>query len=338
MIATFIACEKNEPQLSDNSISNSLKNEIQLVNIGNELRSTSSDELVLKFNDKIAYLQTINYLNKLSKAEREKWIASFDGFKSLMHIYSQAMDDAALLDESKESYLAFKDKYDDVLYFPMYNEDLGAYLPIENLEEAILVNENGKVIIEDSLFNLKTIDTYSELQKTGQAYYNDSIANNKSESTTRSTLMFTPEHHVTGVNQRIGTKESGWIERDSRALNLNFSRRTSNYPSADLIMRLDVAFRKKVWYGWTNYSSKTNTDIYITIEGRNYTFNSTREGFSSHDWIGSSALPMYKIYNPYNDPANYFTTPQINASFTVSYQGFALPYSWSCVLEGTTLY
>jgi hypothetical protein len=102
-----------------------------------------------------ADLTSVNFL-------REK------GFISLYDVFVDAMNNAEEYYERPGGYEEFKKKY-PTLYFPEYEDDYSAYLPVSDKHLARLADVNGNVIINGETISLKDISSYEQLQELGQA-------------------------------------------------------------------------------------------------------------------------------------------------------------------------
>ncbi len=76
---------------------------------------------MLEFNNALTRIRSLN-----SSKEKIEWVHStYPEFNSVQDIYNSAMIEMENeVDETKESYLNFKEKF-NTLYFPMYGEDAG---------------------------------------------------------------------------------------------------------------------------------------------------------------------------------------------------------------------
>lgn len=322
MLVFFLACSNDELAI-ENGNNTKVEKDIEVVKISNGLRSLESgdgSELVLKFRNETVYNQTMVKLDAMSEYERIEWLQSFDGFKSLRLIYEEAMEEATFLDESETAYMAFKGKYDKYLYFPMYEEDYGAYMPVSNRSEATLVNGYGIVIVGDKTKILKDIETYEDLQKTGQAYYDE-----KNESMLM-TRAVTAETIYNIRNRYIGEEQnSGWDTRSSRKLQVKFGLQGDGKVAPNpftLKLHLEVSFRKKTWVGWVNYSTTTTTTGSIKIGDINTTINFSKNGSSSHDWY-SPAVNNWWRYGTTASGLPLYHTPHITANISTTLPAFS---------------
>lgn len=300
-----------------------------------ETRSSIDDNIsaltVLKFKDETTFQKTLNKL-QISVEEKRKWDKNSDNFSSIQDVFNQAMIDVDLVDETEESYMNFKSKYDKYLYFPMYKEDYGVYIPFIEKEKAHIANPDGYVIVGNEVRNLKSIYSYSDLQMSGQAYYDGM-------SDLRSLNRIWNTH-----SQFIGDEmDSGWREIDGRKLKIKFGRLSNKMninplpngtPGGKFAMNLkmEISFRKKTWIGWVNYSSKTNTDITYQFLGKTYTKNYSSDGYSSHDWKDGNKFPWSTTNERQPNGRPIFITPEVRASFETGFRGFKNKYKWSCIL------
>lgn len=351
--SAFFACT-NEEDFMESKMQKDQT--FELVNLNDYLSSNSTlrsaiqqeDQIVIKFKDELAYESTIENIRTMSKDEQLAWSQTL-GFNSLQRIYEQAMMDVDAVDETEVSYMAFKEKYDKYLYFPMHKEDMGFYMPIIEQDKAVVSSIEGLVIIGNEIRNLNDITSYADLQVTGQAYY--SIDENVS---TRAIPV--------GYNTKsdfIGKEiDSGWFEDSNhdRKLRIKIGRK-SNKANINPIppnpsnpygtpgfafgmnLKLEISFRKKTWLGWVNYSSETRTNMTFTIGGRNYPYTHNENGASSHDWTDAYPLPFNFTGQYLNAVKPIYFTPAIGASFNTYYRAFDTPdgtstIRWSYQLPG----
>lgn len=300
------------------------------------------DPFILKFKDEASFERTLKQLQQMTYEERILWMQNLEGFNSLQDLFEQALSDFDNVDETESSYMAFKQKYEQYLYFPMYKEDMGFYLPIIEEEKAILANLNGLVIVGEEIRNLKNIFNYSDLQTTGKAYYD---LNNSM------TLKATALVNSSTVSDFIGDEvDSGWFydSDGDRKLRFKFGRKSNKQninpipPSTSgfnfrMYLKLEISFRKKTWLGWANYKSETNTNMKFFIEGREFTYNFHKKADSSHDWLDSNPLP-WGITGNYDNGKPIYITPPISAEFRTEFRAFdGTPVIvWTCYLPEAT--
>lgn len=280
----------------------------------------------------------------MSKSERLAWNSTLEGFGSLQQIFEQAMIDAEEVDETEVSYMAFKEKYDKYLYFPMYKEDMGFYMPVADQEKAATVNSIGFVVIGNEVKCLRNIANYADLQATGQAYYDlDEIVSLRAAVTT------VDSHNTDAfIGQEI---DSGWfydsdgdrkirfkIGRKSNKQNINPVPPSTPPLRFKMNLKLEISFRKKTWLGWLNYSSATDTNMTFIINGTTHPYHHAEEGSSSHDWTCPDILPWETTGNIFNGIRDVFSTPAINATFNTQFRAFdGTPVIiWSCTLPAAT--
>lgn len=352
-LVLFNACSSDDLDLKTPDNISKVEKDFEVVNISDyiggspttKLRSSSNDgssQTVLRFKDEAAYERTIAQLEAMSEEERSQWTKSLDGFNSLQAIFEKAMIDVDGVDETEESYMSFKAKYDKYLYFPMYEEDYGVYIPIIDQYIAPIANSEGLILVGDEVRNLKDIANYSDLQQSGRAYYD---FENDSNIQTRSTKTW----NIDGTNQSqyIGQEaSSGWHKENGKKLKLKFGRRSNKkninptiprqgelpQPGGQFAMNLhlEVSFRKKTWVGWVNYSSVTDTQMTIKYLGRTRSVSLHKNNYSSHDWFDSENLPWTSA--GVNDSRVVFSTPQVDANFITNFRGFKNTYRWACTL------
>jgi hypothetical protein len=64
------------------------------------------DQVVIRFRDELAYKQTIEKLQAMSKREQLTWTQALKGFTSLREIFEQAMKDVDTIGETEVTYMA----------------------------------------------------------------------------------------------------------------------------------------------------------------------------------------------------------------------------------------
>lgn len=281
-----------------------------------------SVENMLSFDNEASFQQTVRLLSGMDESERKQWVSSHLGaITSLKDIYDEAMRDAADLDESREAYLSFKDKYEKVLYFSSYKDDFGAYLPVDNKVVASLLDINGDVQIGGKVCNLKNIQNYTQLQEAGYAMYDGKEDRNYVESRSVETA---PMVGVSDKGQAIGEEYiSGWHQENGKKIKLNCGRQVSSIDNARRVitprLHIEISFRKKTWLGWTNYSSSTTTTGTFS-GGYVGTIDFHKEADSSHDWYQDFSASMVGTTGTKGEKILYYSAP-ITANLSVTYRG-----------------
>ncbi|MDR2148221.1 MAG: DUF4848 domain-containing protein [Tannerella sp.] len=192
------------------------------------------------------------------------------GFYSIYQNFNDAMNEAEAYYEREGGYEEFKQKYSG-LYFPEFEDDYSAYLPVSDESKARFLNLNGEVYIGGELKNFKDVDTYEKLDELGLAM---------------------PEYLSVSTRAEV----LGEIKYNDRKLWINAtSKRTGNmyyYQNSPVVpyqIHLEVCFRKKGFLGlWYNYSSHTELHMpgLLFFQGFNvYTSKyDDMDGPSSHDY------------------------------------------------------
>lgn len=353
-VCAFSSCT-NENSVTDQS-SHQLTEEFEVVNLSDFIDTNSilkttnkqvdENQTAIRFKNENAYENMIAEIQSMSKKEQLAWSAALEGFTSLQAVFEEAMIDVESIDETAASYMTFKEKYDQYLYFPMHSEDRGFYIPVIEQEKAVLANSDGLIIIGNEVKNLKNITCYADLQKTGQAYY--SPENNTS---TRAAVNYNTKSDFIG--EEI---DSGWFhdKNNSKQFRFKIGRKTngkyninpvspnSSHPSGipgfqfKMHIKLDVSFRKKTWMGWVNYSSETKTNIEFICNGITYQFTHNEKGPSPHSWQMSSPL-IYLFTDQYINYRPIYSVPAVNASLKTDYSAFegadgTSIIRWDCIL------
>lgn len=314
------ACSNNNlDELTDHS------NQSQVV--------SRSVENMLSFDTEESFQQAVKTLQSMASwEEKESWLkANFGDFQSMQSLYDMAMAEAEYLGETEAEYKAFKDKYSS-LYFPMYKEDYGYYIPLRNLNMAFLVNRNGDVCIAGNVVNKKDITSYDDLQDLGRAYYEKpkGRATNASES-----FIFNKDVEDVG-----STWDSGWYEANSRKAKLKVRRRIVNWT---MLLHTEFCFRKKTWLGWSNYSSEstiTGTAMMYNDSGfctQTININHSESGRSSHD-ADFGPLNVYRSAQNSITKLYTYSVHKVVGSASVQYRGMGdIQYNWTLVPATNTI-
>ena len=318
VIVAFASC---------NSEQNDFLSDLGYSNVNEKMTDfgTSSNELsLLSFISEEAFLDAVEALDTLEINERKEWVKQHYGsFYSLEDLYDKAMIDANALDESKEAFIAYKEKYQEYLYFANYLDDCGAYLPISNRTMASLLNIHGEVRICGVVKNLRDINSYTDLQTTGRSMYDYGfVSENPSREWNPSYIYHS---NIIGYesSDNVGQEfDSGWWVESKRKLRVKCGRKIRHISSNryKIELHLELSFRKKTWVGWVNYSSTTTTtgDFFGGYTG---SINYSKSADSSHDWY--QKIPYHCGRTPegclivYSDP--------ISANLTIDYRGFTTP-------------
>lgn len=291
-----------------------------------------SAENMLSFDSEASFQQAVETLKSMNSwEEKNSWLKSnFGDFQSMQSVYDAAMVEAENLGETEEEYKSFKDKY-STLYFPMYQEDCGYYIPLKDLDMATLVNENGNVRIAGNVVNKKDITSYQELMDLGRAYYEGSKgAQSRAVGTSGETFIF--DKNVEDIGS---TWDSGWHKENGKKVKLKIRRRIVDW---SMKLHTEFCFRKKTVFGWANYSSTS------TITGTAKMYNDSGDclqtidishhesGHSSHD-ADHGPLNVYRsALNPYTQLYTYSVLKVVgNASVDYRGIGSAQQYNWTLV-------
>ena len=214
-------------------------------------------------------------------------------------IYIQAMEEAENLTFTEQEYNNYKKKYSQILYFPQYKDDFGAYVSVRQRNLAYISNANGCYMIGDEVINAPRIENYTQLQESGQGLYENT--NLPTHSVSASALRYSWMEEF-GINDiYAGSMESIWYVggRDNgKRIKFRVSRLIVPQPTnlvgrpyltgAETKLEVQIAFRKKGFLGaWYNYSSKTSTTIKFSI---NNVESFEKEGYSYHNWTSPKYL------------------------------------------------
>ena len=125
---------------------------------------TASVDTIPVFASEAEFNQAVKTVSTLlTVEEKENWVKNHYGnYQSMQELYDNAMEEAADLGETREAYQNFKAKYNS-LYFPLYKEDAGCYIPLKDLNAAYLVNANGNANINGKVVNNVSSMKYKSL-------------------------------------------------------------------------------------------------------------------------------------------------------------------------------
>lgn len=318
-IATIYACD------------NENLNNIESLTDGNATRVITSTDNVLSFNSEKDFEQVVKTLSEIEDTkDRKKWVEEHYGeFTSMQAIYDQAMIEAENIGETKEAFMQFKEKYSS-LYFPMYKEDCGFYIPVKDLAEASLINADGNVKIAGNIISKKDITNYEELMVLGRAYY-----------PMPQLLTRTTSNYIYSNGNIIGGEyEAGWHKENGKKINFKARRIVVDN---NLMLHIEISFRKHTILGWTNYSSYTH--LTGTIKQYNNLGNALpvlnmdyeKDADSSHD---SYTGPLYverTIIGTNNSLPKYqYNIYRLVGSATVTYRGIPTAQNYNWTLNAVT--
>lgn len=288
-----------------------------------------SVENMLSFDTEASFQQAVNTLKSMNSwEEKDSWLKSnFGDFQSMQSVYDSAMAEAENLGETEEEYKSFKDKY-STLYFPMYQEDYGYYIPLRDLDMASLVNENGDVRIAGNVVNKKDITSYDDLMALGRAYYESPKGMQSRAAATSETFIFNRDVENIGT-----TWDLGWHHENGKKVKLKVRRRIVNWA---MLLHTEFCFRKKTWLGWTNYSSKSTitgtakmyNDSGVCLQTIN--ISHSESGHSSHD-ADFGPLNVYRSDIEPSTKLYTYTAHKIIGNASVQYRGISTPqkYNWT---------
>lgn len=296
-----------------------------------------SVENMLSFDSEASFQQAVETLKSMNSwEEKNSWLkANFGNFQSMQFVYDTAMAEAENLGETEDEYRAFKDKY-STLYFPMYKEDYGYYIPLKDLAMADLVNENGNVIIAGNVVNKKDITSYNELMDLGRAYYGISQGMQSRAAGESETFIFQKDVEDVG-----STWDSGWHKENGKKVKLKIRRRIVNWT---MLLHTEFCFRKKTWLGWTNYSSNstiTGTAKMYNDDGlcsQTVNISHSESGKSSHD-ADFGPLNVYRSAQNIYTKLYTYSVYKVVGNASVQYRGIgnAQQYNWTLVPATNTI-
>lgn len=340
------SCVENDIIYDD--YTENLQPPFQIVKItGSKLKSSNNgnsneEEYVLQFRDEKTFEQTIDVLDGMSMDERNEWSEQLTNFTSAAQLYEQAMAEAESYYDRPGGYEEFKAKY-NMLYFPEYGDDYGAYLPYKNDIEIFCANENGRLMIGEEVINIDPLTTYDELIETGRAMIEvepsglfdlekmDSLLNQT--NTTRAVLgdnVRIDAFNITPVNawqkMVVGDTQwqhsTGWLQEGKYKIIIKFTRKYSAtrhfvvLPDGFRVQwHLEVAFRKKGFLGaWYNYRNNSDVTVNLTFFDKNglptnqrQTLRNVEQGFmSSHDMYSKVNVIRHITPSIYEDWTNVY--------------------------------
>ena len=127
---------------------------------------------VLEFASQSDFDSAVTQLSLLeNSAKKSEWMhVHYPMFRSIKDVYEDAMVEADEIGDSESDFDTFMDKYSS-LYFPLYKEDAGFYVPIKDENVAYFANANCEVRIAGKTITLRDINDYQTLMDLGVAYY-----------------------------------------------------------------------------------------------------------------------------------------------------------------------
>lgn len=216
---------------------------------------------ILSFNSESEFNSALENLILKKEDDLNKGISTrstvTENYHSLYDEFNEAMEVAESYYDREGGYEEFKLRFPN-LYYPEYDNDYSAYLPVSNEDIAKLLNNKGEVIIGKIKRNMIDIYSYEQLEQLGLTFpENDKIdpietpIDEKDYYPIPPTTPPTPDLHWVSLGERI------YNSSGNRRFKIN---RTSvtNFPTANYLeIRLEIVFRKKGFLGaWYNYSGE----------------------------------------------------------------------------------
>lgn len=192
---------------------------------------------ILSFADEDAFLAEVENLRQGGNGNATKArVTSVENFISLYEEFSQAMAEADYYYQREGGYEEFKAKFPH-LYYPEYEGDYSAFLPVSDESIAKLINQDGKVLIAGKEVDFRDVWSYDTIRELGlgmpQGTDNESL-----------TKAFTDVVTLTLEKQNVNSKRKAWITLRGIAIDqIEFSGKVG---------RIDLCFRKKGFLGWYN--------------------------------------------------------------------------------------
>lgn len=288
----------------------------------------SSETAILSFENEAEFSKFLQNIKAIQSHEDKLAFIheQFPAFVSAQDVYSVAMYEMENnVDETRESYLNFKEKF-NTLYFPMYGEDAGFYIPMTDLDAAYIVNKEYKIRIGGNELCLKDINDYQTLITTGRAYYEESKPMPSAD-------MVEFSLSSTDINSVGPEYDSGWTQHDKRKVKMKARRRFVSFTPAPgfsgskSLFHTEFCFRKKTLFGWANSDSTSTITGNVKIPGtKDLELNSSHSGQSSHDY--DYEIPVFITVN---NGYWVYTCPELKCNATILYRGVkeALVYEWT---------
>ncbi len=288
-------------------------------NTVNETKSLNALANTLEFSSEAEFNDLVATLSKMSdSSEKSQWMhMHYPAFRSIRDVYNDAMVEADTMGDSDDDYNKFMGKYAD-LYFPLYQEDAGFYIPIKDENMAFLANPNCEVKIAGETVNLRDVNDYQTLMALGVAYYAEPAPMAAADTDKDFDTFIEYGRDMNSVGTEF---DSGWnTYNNSRRVKLKARRRVSNNVSK---LHFEFCFRKKKPRGWVNYSSNSTLKgtVKLANTGQSLPVEKSISGRSSHD---------FEIECPVHLDNRILTFLYLDCTMNVQYQGIpqALNYKW----------
>lgn len=289
-IILLSSCNDN---LDENQISVSNDEEMSLV------QSTT----ILSFEDEAAFLDAVEKLRDSSNpASNLTRSASENDFYSLYREFDQAMEEADNFYQRDGGYEEFKQKFPN-LYYPEYNDDYSAYLPVSDEAIAMLVNPQGKVMINGIERDMRDIFSYERLQELELAIPDDAETVSLRALPINRVIDPSIPYYKAFTEEKVNftSKRKMWVTL--RGVKHDAPNHLA-YAGQLKEARIDVCFRKKGKLGWYNgklygYPFFIDKDKKKYILDRKYEYSPMRftamVEFNSriHEFPDNSPLDLY---------------------------------------------
>lgn len=288
-------------------------------NTVNETKSLNVLAKTLEFTSEAEFNDLVSTLAKMNdSSEKSQWMhMHYPAFRSIKDVYDDAMIEADIMEDTDDDYNEFMGKYAN-LYFPLYQEDAGFYIPIKDENMAFLANPDCKVKIAGKTVNLRDVNDYQTLMALGVAYY----AEPAQMAAAATDQNFDKLNNYEKTMNSVGTEfDSDWATyNNSRRVKLKARRRVTDNVSK---LHFEFCFRKKRPRGWVNYSSNSTLKgtVKLANTGLSIPVGKSLSGRSSHD---------YEIECPVHLDNTILTFLYLDCTINVQYQGIpqALNYKW----------
>lgn len=244
---------------------------------------------ILMFDNEAAFLEAVEKVrnNEVGTASFTR-SASGEEFISLFREFDQAMTEADDYYQREGGYEEFKVKFPN-LYYPEYEEDYAAFLPVSDEAIAKLLNQQGKVIIAGKEIDMRDVFSYEKIQELGLGMPENVNVDVEENPNTRA---FTDIKYLTLDKENMNKKRKAWITLRG----IEVSDKNSKDGSKVKLGRVDLCFRKKGAVHW--YNGK------MTSRGYWYSTNGVRTSITSQ---GLKELE-YSPHKYYVSASRYYQT------------------------------
>ena len=272
---------------------------------------------ILSFDSEATFREAIEKVRNNESLFSVLTRSTGDDFSSLFAEYDQAMEEADLYYQREGGYEEFKQKFPN-LYYPEYEDDYAAFLPVSDEAIAKLVNPEGKVIINGEEKDMRDVFSYEKLRELGLAMPIDEVFNPTTRSSGRypgrlkASVRY--DEILTISKRKINSKRRMWVTIRGIV--------NSEYPHFPFKQaRIDVCWRKKGAVAWYNGKLHGHPTI-VDILGEEYQLDKKYE-YSPMKFtvisIPNGLVWRFPQYSPL-DLYVRFESDQTRYDFTACYQ------------------